>query len=461
MVSFTSFSCLGTVLMDLRLSSLVPDVELPSPQFSSLSESDLSIPRAGSKVSFLETTVGQAALILANWIRDYVEDPIKPAEKELLDDCVRIIVSAIQAALSEPRDDGGSEVLYGRAGLLYALLWLRSELSFPAPLGDLEDTNDPLLWGVSQLYSDENLQALVGDIVRRGWLGASIYAEELDAETQQRAPRLMWSWHGKRYLGAAHGVAGILQVLICAPAHIIAPYWSDITGTVEWLLAIQEPLGNWPTKASRHMHYAAGGAATSRTAKRVSVEDGDALVQWCHGAPGVLILLSTLLTRASTSSKLAVSSTTTDSIVAALQRGGELVYTRGLLRKGVGLCHGVAGSVYALLAVVDSVQEPAGYWLARAAHLALLATGYRAREKKGDMRVPEKPYSLYEGVGGGSGQDRGCEREREGTGWWASPVGHAWVWRSFTLLGGPRTGMRWISSKQNISLLAWLRDCFC
>lgn len=69
-------------------------------------------------------------------------------------------------------------------------------------------------------------------------------------------------------------IAGILQVLICAPAHIIAPYWSDITGTVEWLLAIQEPLGNWPTKASRHMHYAA-----SRTAKRVSVEDGDALVQ--------------------------------------------------------------------------------------------------------------------------------------------------------------------------------------
>lgn len=79
------------------------------------------------------------------------------------------------------------------------------------------------------------------------------------------------------------------------------------------------------------------------------------------------------------------------------------MYERGLLRKGVGLCHGVAGSVYALLAVSDILERPAQdgkEWLMRAAHLALLAASYRALEEKGEMRTPDRPYSLYEGVAG-------------------------------------------------------------
>ena len=41
-----------------------------------------------------------------------------------------------------------------------------------------------------------------------------------------------------------------------------------------------------------------------------------------------------------------------------------------------------------------------GPWHARAAHLALLACGYEERTRCGEMGVPDRPYSLYEGVAG-------------------------------------------------------------
>ena len=38
-------------------------------------------------------------------------------------------------------------------------------------------------------------------------------------EVGSRAP-LMWAWHEKVYYGAAHGIAGILTVLLQASDHI-------------------------------------------------------------------------------------------------------------------------------------------------------------------------------------------------------------------------------------------------
>lgn len=110
----------------------------------------------------------------------------------------------------------------------------------------------------------------------------------------------------------------------------------------------------------------------------------------------------------------------------SLTRGGEFVYERGLLRKGVGLCHGVAGSVYTLLAVSDALDgvlptvpvsgtstrltrsqsqqhlstSDQQIWFLRAVHLAHLATSYRRYTHRGDMRNPDRPYSLYEGSAG-------------------------------------------------------------
>ena len=168
-------------------------------------------------------------------------------------------------------------------------------------------------------------------------------------------------------------------------------------------------------------------------------ENDDALVQWCHGAPGFLMFFSALVRRAALSpSTCPLLPELRSAIVTATTRGGELVYARGLLRKGVGFCHGVGGNVYALLSVsdmLDSIPAPGSqsgvvrapstrshhgfplpgvsrspplpdlggenaYWLRRTLHLADLATAWRTMMQDGRMEIPDHAYSLYGGVAG-------------------------------------------------------------
>ena len=58
----------------------------------------------------------------------------------------------------------------------------------------------------------------------------------------------------------------------------------------------------------------------------------DELVHWCHGAPGVVYLLAK-----------AYLTWKDDKYLQAAKRCAELTWQRGLLRKGPGICHGVAG----------------------------------------------------------------------------------------------------------------------
>ncbi|KAI8970640.1 hypothetical protein BD414DRAFT_540798 [Trametes punicea] len=423
----------GEIMMDMRVFAAIPSHTFPYTPTSSLIAVPFHEPRHGSHVSYLETSVGPATLILVRQLR-LRQNPDSYAHKharrgkldsEVLEElelqetwrgAADLISGAIELATMEELDEDGCEVLYGRAGLLYSLLLLRSELlPTVSYLTHTGKPKDRVVREVESLCSDESIQALVDDIMQRGELGAQRYAEELEASERAKAPPLMWKWHGARYLGAAHGVAGILHEVLHAPARILVPHWPKILSMVEWLLAIQDPLGNWPTRAGRHMAYVQGGAATHQQSKRQGVdeEQADALVQWCHGATGFLISLSAFLRRAAQSPETCpLDSALHDAVVAAMKRAGELVYTRGLLRKGIGLCHGVGGSVYALLSVSDALdrsdahphtaqeQLEEKYWLMRAVHLADLATGYQAMTQKGQMSVPDRPYSLYEGIAG-------------------------------------------------------------
>ena len=114
-------------------------------------------------------------------------------------------------------------------------------------------------------------------------------------------------------------------------------------------------------------------------------DDDRALVHWCHGAPGVAMTMAK-----------AFESTRADRFREAAVRAGEHVWERGLLRKGPGLCHGVSGNGYALLAVWRATRDPV--WLQRARRFAAFVAedpGGRA-----DWAAPDHPYSLFEGLGG-------------------------------------------------------------
>ena len=99
----------------------------------------------------------------------------------------------------------------------------------------------------------------------------------------------------------------------------------------------------------------------------------------------------------------------------AIHLGAERVWQEGLLSKGGSLCHGLTGNALSLLALHESFEleseseegnEESDYFLSRALALLLLAretppystaldipSGY-------DFRMPDRPYSLYEGLAG-------------------------------------------------------------
>ncbi|PIO59265.1 hypothetical protein TELCIR_19278, partial [Teladorsagia circumcincta] len=59
----------------------------------------------------------------------------------------------------------------------------------------------------------------------------------------------------------------------------------------------------------------------------------DQLVHWCHGAAGVILLCLTLWKRYGDQKYLK-----------AAVRCGELIWNKGVLKKGPGICHGVGGN---------------------------------------------------------------------------------------------------------------------
>ncbi len=107
------------------------------------------------------------------------------------------------------------------------------------------------------------------------------------------------------------------------------------------------------------------------------------LVQQCHGAPGFIIALSSLMGNGHTQfDKL-------------MLEAGELVWRAGPLNKYPGLCHGTAGNGYAFLKLFEKTENP--IWLARARAFAMSSI-----EQHGAYPLPDadRSYSLWAGDAG-------------------------------------------------------------
>lgn len=79
---------------------------------------------------------------------------------------------------------------------------------------------------------------------------------------------LMYEWHGKKYWGAAHGLAGIMNVLL--HMELEQDEIQDVKGTLTYMILNRFPSGNYPSSEGN---------------------ESDRLVHWCHGAPGVALTL--------------------------------------------------------------------------------------------------------------------------------------------------------------------------
>jgi len=209
--------------MDNYLSELsLP--ELPSHLFKgsdkylhtalSSSSKALAHPRDASKAGFLASSIGLGILIMLRALQSRSEqqsDTEVQTQKTLSDavpTSLELLKTALQLALAgqHTETDDGCEVLYGRAGFLYALLQLRSA-SDRNSLVSTSSARPPINATLQTIVANPVLSQLVDIIIQRGKNGSVAYAAELaSAGVRVPASPLMWSWHGKRYLGGAHGV---------------------------------------------------------------------------------------------------------------------------------------------------------------------------------------------------------------------------------------------------------------
>jgi hypothetical protein len=140
------------------------------------------------------------------------------------------------------------------------------------------------------------------------------------------------------------------------------------------------------------------------------------LVQICHGTPGLLLLLATA------KGTPGLTKFQTAEWDEAIRLGSERVWEEGLLSKGGGLCHGIAGNAWPWLLLhekfaveehvkatsseFEKARKPqneelsADYFLSRALAFLLAARDTPPFATESRYRMPDNPFSLFEGLAG-------------------------------------------------------------
>ncbi|XP_053266024.1 lanC-like protein 2 isoform X2 [Podarcis raffonei] len=190
-------------------------------------------------------------------------------------ECVTKLLQ-LQRMVLATDSDLPDELLYGRAGYLYALLYLNTEIG-------------------PEAVPQSAIKEVVDSIIESG---KNFSREERKTE---RCP-LLYQWHRKQYVGAAHGMSGIYYMLMQV------------------------------FKEDKYLKDA--------------IECSD------------------------------------------------VIWQRGLLRKGYGICHGTAGNGYSFLSLYHLTQDKK--YLYRACKFAEWCLDYGAH----GCRIPDRPYSLFEGMAG-------------------------------------------------------------
>ena len=258
-------------------------------------------------------------------------------------------------------DEKECEILYGRAGYLTAILFARKHLK-DAAFGRAVVVNT------------------VRTIIENGVATVRKYQTNLP---------LLWEWHGSLYLGAAHGVVGILCTLLNFVDEL--PLVDEqIGGGIKSMDLIRQTidvLDNNQTFPSGNLRSSIG-------------REKDKLVHWCHGAPGYVLLLVKAHTVFGEQRYLRRAETICDNVI----------YPRGLLRKGVGLCHGVSGNAYCFLAVYrgrlleqdgdGSTDQTTFEENERFLQMARNFASFAIDNFDALAPIPDRPYSLFEGMAG-------------------------------------------------------------
>lgn len=228
-------------------------------------------------------------------------------------------------------DDSQDEMLVGRCGFVLGIQWLQKQLK-------------------ADIISQDDMKELAQVMLKSG--------REYARANEHSVP-LMYQYHGREYLGAAHGVSAILLSLLNIP--LKEGDLSDVKTTIDAILELQDESGNFPSKFNKPQETH--------------------LVHWCHGAPGIVFLMAKAYIIFKDPKYL-------DSCL----KCGDLVWRKGLLTKGPGLCHGIASSGYVFFILFRLTHDRKHLY--RAMKFAEFLNEDRFLK---EAREPDRPYSLFEG----------------------------------------------------------------
>ncbi|XP_078259901.1 glutathione S-transferase LANCL1 [Rhinoraja longicauda] len=228
------------------------------------------------------------------------------------------------------------ELLYGRIGYLYALYFVNEQFG-------------------SERIPLQHMKEICSVVVTSG--------KKLGSKKSFPGSPLMYEWYQEHYVGAAHGLAGIYYFLMQPEFGIDQDtLLKMVKPSVDYVCQQKFSSGNYPPSIG---------------------ESRDNLVHWCHGSPGVIYMLiqAYKIFKDENYLKDAVDCT-------------EVIWQRGLLKKGYGLCHGPSGNAYGFLAMFNLTQDKK--YLYRACKFAEWCLDFG----KHGCRTPDSPFSLFEGVAG-------------------------------------------------------------
>lgn len=247
-------------------------------------------------------------------------------------DTIKLLEKILELIKLQEQSGIPDELLYGRTGGLYAMLLIKQQLP------------------KQNIIKDEHITNHINSMLQSG-------------KTMESFGRpLFYSWHGKEYIGAAHGYAGILYMLLEAHKYLNQDQLKLIREAINFVQSIRYPSFNYPSSM---------GSQTDR------------LVHWCHGAPGVIHMLIK-----------AYEVYQEESLLESALACSDVIWERGLLKKGFSLCHGISGNAYAFLHLYQLTRDRKHLYRAGKFAQFYLEHGHQVSWRA------DSPSSLFEGYAG-------------------------------------------------------------
>ena len=180
------------------------------------------------------------------------------------------------------------------------------------------------------------------------------------------------------YTGAAHGIIGVVYQILCVYYLYKEPFTNeDITllrKSVDFIISIQFDSGNIPSSIDG---------------------DKDDKIHFCHGPVGAVHLFA-----------LSYHLFNDNKYKTALLKCEKPMWERGILLKGNGVCHGIAGTVYGLYKIYtftkDEIILKKAWLICSATYDEYVQSKCRVYEdpQRRCIGAADTPFSLMEGIGG-------------------------------------------------------------